>query len=157
EPDAGRRRVALDRVHCVEPDGDPRDRHAVDDPLRQPGDADRPRGERLRHRQRGVVQRSPIASTFTDATHLGATIPASALQNAGDLPVVVPNPAPGGGVSTPVTVHVVYPSPTATSISPNNIVLGSPPPTVVMTGTGFLAGVTSLAFEGAAAATNVID
>ncbi len=100
---------------------------------------------------------TPIATTFTDATQLSAVVPAASLLNAGAFPVAVTNPAPGGGVSAPVTVNVVYPSVTATSLSPASILLGAPPPTITVTGSGFLAGVTSIALDGAPALTTVTD
>jgi hypothetical protein len=96
-------------------------------------------------------------TTFVDATHVKATLPASALTNAGNFPVVVTNPAPGGGVSTPVTFHVVYPLPTTTGLSPSSVVAGSAPPTVTVTGAGFLAGKSQVAFDGVVVATTVID
>jgi hypothetical protein len=99
-----------------------------------------------------------IASSTTDGQHITATVPASALTNAGDFSVVVTNPAPGGGVSTPVSFHVVHPAPTATSLSPSSVVVGTAPPTITVVGTGFLAGKTKIAFDGAAVtATTVID
>jgi hypothetical protein len=98
-----------------------------------------------------------IASAFVDAKDMTATVPGSMLGTAGDFPVVVTNPAPGGGVSTPVTVHVVYPAPTATSLAPSSVVLGSAPPTVVVTGSNFITGATTIALDGVAASTTVMD
>jgi hypothetical protein len=60
-------------------------------------------------------------------------------------------------VSAPVTVSVVYPAVTATSLAPSSLILGAAPPTVTVTGSGFLAGATTIAFDGAIAATTVID
>jgi hypothetical protein len=98
-----------------------------------------------------------IASSTVDAKHMTATIPAALLTNASDFPVVVTNPQPGGGVSTPVMFHVVYPAPTATSLSPSGVVLGTAPPTLTVTGSGFVAGKTQIAFDGALVTSSVID
>ena len=99
----------------------------------------------------------PLATTYADAKHLGATVPGTSLGNAGSFPIVVTNPAPGGGVSTPVTLQVVYAAPTLASVSPTSAPVASPPPTVTVTGTGFLSGVTTLAFDGVSALTTVVD
>jgi hypothetical protein len=96
-------------------------------------------------------------TTYVSATHLGATVPASALLVAGSYPVAVTNPPPGGGVSAPFTVSVVYPGVTASSLAPSSVVLGGAPPTVTVTGSGFISGVTTIAFDGAPAPTTVID
>ena len=98
-----------------------------------------------------------IATTYTSGTQLGATVPSSALLAAGAFPVAVTNPPPGGGTSAPVTVNVVYPAATATSLSPTSVTVGAAPPTITVTGSGFIPGVTTIAFDGAAAATTVID
>jgi hypothetical protein len=98
-----------------------------------------------------------ISSTFTDGQHMSATVPASALTNAGNFPVGVTNPAPGGGVSTPVQVAVVYPSPTVTSLSPSSVDVGAAPATVTAIGSGYIAGQTSIYFDGVAALTTVAD
>jgi len=98
-----------------------------------------------------------LASTFTDAQDLSATVPATALLNAGNFPVVVTNPAPGGGVSTPVSVAVVYPSPALTSLSPTSVQVGAAPATVTAIGSGFISGATTILFNGTAALTTVSD
>ncbi len=98
-----------------------------------------------------------IGSSFTDGQHINANVPASALVNAGDFPVVVTNPAPGGGVSTPVQISVVYPSPALTSLSPSNVEVGAAPATVTAIGSGYIAGQTSIAFDGVPALTTVAD
>jgi hypothetical protein len=48
-------------------------------------------------------------TTFVSATQLSAAIPADAIATAGTAPVTVTNPAPGGGVSNPVTFSITPP------------------------------------------------
>ena len=48
----------------------------------------------------------PVLATFVDSTHLEASIPANVIAAQGTYPVVVVNPAPGGGVSGPITFSV---------------------------------------------------
>jgi hypothetical protein len=98
-----------------------------------------------------------IPTTFTSATELAATVPASALGNSGNFPVAVTNPPPGGGVSAPITVAVVYPAVTAASVAPSSAPLGAPPATLTVTGTGFLANVTQIDLDGAPLLTTVTD
>ena len=97
-----------------------------------------------------------IASTFVDGAHLSATIPAGSLGATGSFPVVVTNPAPGGGVSTPVSFQVVYPVPTATGIAPVAAVAGAATAQLTVTGTGFFAA-TQVTFDNAPASTTLID
>ncbi|MBI4764608.1 MAG: carboxypeptidase regulatory-like domain-containing protein [Deltaproteobacteria bacterium] len=49
----------------------------------------------------------PVLATFVDSTHLLATIPATAIATKGTYPVVVSNPAPGGGFSGPLPFSVM--------------------------------------------------
>lgn len=84
---------------------------------------------------------SPTALTPTSsgqtATQLSVTVPANLIASGGQFPIVVNNPAPGGGASTPVTFTVTNPAPTLASASPNSLPAGSQGGTVLLTGAGF--------------------
>lgn len=94
--------------------------------------------------------------SFVNATTLTATIPAASLTSAGDFPLVVTNPSPGGGVSTPQIFHVNYPAPVITSLSPDNAATGAGPTLVTVNGTGF-AAVSQITFNNGAAATTFVS
>jgi hypothetical protein len=97
-----------------------------------------------------------LATTYVSATQLKATVPSASLGAAGDFPVAVSNPPPGGGVTTPIVFKVQYPAPQAGSLSPSSSIAGAGPTDVVVTGLGFF--ITSqITFDGAPAATTYID
>lgn len=97
-----------------------------------------------------------LSTTYQSSTSLKAQVPASSLTAAGDFPIAVQNPAPGGGVSAPVVFRVQYPAPSTSSLSPSTVAAGSGPTDVVVTGVGFF--VTSqITIDGAPAATTFVD
>ncbi len=97
-----------------------------------------------------------LPTTYKGSNKLEAQVPASALTAAGDFPIAVQNPPPGGGVSAPVVFKVQYPAPSASSVSPSNALAGSGPTDVTVTGVGFF--VTSqITFDNAPAATTFVD
>lgn len=97
-----------------------------------------------------------LTTTFVGSTKLKATVGASSLTAAGDFPIAVQNPPPGGGVSAPVVFKVQYPAPTISSLSPSSVAAGTGPTEVTITGIGFF--VTSqVTFDGAPAATTLLD
>jgi RHS repeat-associated protein len=53
----------------------------------------------------------PFSANFINATRIEATIPASALKNAGTYPVKAVTPAPGGGETASVSVAVIQQNP----------------------------------------------
>ncbi len=97
-----------------------------------------------------------LATTYVSGGEVRATIPAAQLVNAGDFPVVVNNPPPGGGPTAPFTFHVVYPAPVATSLSPSSAAAGAAPTAVTVTGSNFFAA-SQITFDGAPAATTYVD
>ena len=100
----------------------------------------------------GVV----LATTFISGNEVHATVPASSLGAAGDFPVAVSNPPPGGGVTAPVVFRVQYPAPQPSSLAPSAAPAGAAPTDVVVTGLGFF--ITSqITFDGAPAATTYQD
>ena len=81
-----------------------------------------------------------VATTFTDSTHVTATVPAGSLASPGSLSIRVRNPLPGGGPSNAQTFTVnAYPVPTTVSLAPASVTAGAPATPVVITGTNFLA------------------
>lgn len=103
-----------------------------------------------------VFNGNPLATTFVNGGQLTATVPATMLGAAGDFPVTVSNPPPGGGVSTPVVFRVQYPVPSSSSISPSSVGAGAGPTEITVTGVGFF--ITSqITFDNAPAATTYVD
>jgi hypothetical protein len=62
-------------------------------------------------------------ATYVSASQLTISLTTADLATAGSYPVVVTNPAPGGGSSTAVnfTVTATNPVPTVTSLSPSSL------------------------------------
>ena len=97
-----------------------------------------------------------LATAYVSGTVVTAQVPSSSLGAAGDFPVAVSNPPPGGGVTAPVVFRVQYPAPQSTSLAPSSAAVGSGPTDVVVTGLGFF--ITSqITFDGAPAATTYQD
>lgn len=93
-----------------------------------------------------------LATTYVGPTELRASVPAGSLGAAGDFPVAVSNPPPGGGVTAPVVFRVQYPAPQPSSLAPSSAAAGAGPTDVIVTGIGFF--ITSqITFDGAPAAT----
>ncbi len=95
-------------------------------------------------------------ATLVSATQL--TIPLTAADQAtgGTFSVVVTNPAPGGGTSSPVNFAVNNPAPVVTTISPASAEVGAAAQTLTVTGTGFVSGTTAT-FNGAAATPTIVS
>jgi hypothetical protein len=103
-----------------------------------------------------VFNGAALATTFVNGTQVSATIPAASLGAAGDFPVAVSNPPPGGGLTAPVVFRVQYPAPVASSLAPSSASVGAGLTDVVVTGLGFF--ITSqITFDGAPAATTYQD
>ena len=97
-----------------------------------------------------------LPTTFVSGNELHAAVAASSLTAAGDFPVAVSNPPPGGGVTAPVVFRVQYPAPQASSLAPSSANVAAGPTDVVVTGVGFF--ITSqVTFDGAPAATTYQD
>jgi hypothetical protein len=74
-------------------------------------------------------------------TSLRAAVPAALIATPTTASIKVVNPAPGGGQSNIITIDVVTPAPTLTSISPTTgWAKYYQPYTVLLTGTNFLSG-----------------
>lgn len=103
-----------------------------------------------------VFNGQSLVTSYTSGSELHATVPAGSLGAAGDFPVAIRNPPPGGGLSAPVAFRVQYPAPTVSSLAPSTTPAGSGPTDVIVTGVGFF--ITSqVLFDGAPAATTYLD
>ncbi len=81
---------------------------------------------------------SDRGTTWKSATELEAVIPAGDLLVAGEYPITVFNPNPGGGESDPVMFTVKNLVPTITDIDPDEKNVGEPGFTLTVTGTNFV-------------------
>jgi hypothetical protein len=95
-------------------------------------------------------------ATYVSSTQLTITLSASDLATAGIYPVVVTNPAPGGGASTPMNFTVGNPVPTITSISPGTVAAGAGATLVTIRGTKFMS-TSTVSFNGVAHATTFLN
>ena len=77
-------------------------------------------------------------ATFVSSTQLTISLSATDQATAGSYAVVVTNPAPGGGTSSPLNFAVNNPAPTLTSLSPASAVVGAGSQTLTLKGTNFL-------------------
>jgi hypothetical protein len=97
-----------------------------------------------------------VPSTFVDGAHLTANVPAGSFATVGSFPVVVTNPEPGGGVSTPVTFQVLNAAPTIASLSPSGTTTGSGATLITVMGTGFSVA-SQVTFNATATSTTYVD
>lgn len=77
-------------------------------------------------------------STFVNASELTINLSAGDLSVAGNFPVVVTNPAPGGGPSAPFNFVVGNPVPAIAGLSPSSVTVGSPAQPLTISGSNFL-------------------
>jgi hypothetical protein len=85
---------------------------------------------------------SPRPTTLVSSTRLTAPVSDTSIVSGGYAPVLVVNPAPGGGPSAPDTVRVFNPVPTIGGVTPDTVTAGSGFQTVTIDGTGFVPGST---------------
>jgi len=83
-----------------------------------------------------------LATTRVDDTHLTAVVPAARLATAGQFPLNVVTPAPGGGTSNTVTLTVTNPAPALTGLAPTGAMAGAGDTALTLSGTGFAPGAT---------------
>ena len=76
-------------------------------------------------------------ATYVSSTELEIRLRASDLATAGTYPVVVTNPAPGGGASNSMNFTVGSPAPAITSLSPASATAGAAARTLIIKGTNF--------------------
>jgi len=78
-------------------------------------------------------------TNFVSETTLAAQISAADIALGAALAINVFNPAPGGGMSNPLTLNVNNPQPRITSISPDALPAGSAAFTLIVSGVNFVA------------------
>jgi len=103
-----------------------------------------------------TVHGKSVKATVADAQTINATIPAAQLVSSGTLDVVVQNPAPGGGSSTPLSFTVSNPAVQLSTVAPTNALVNSAATTVTLTGSGFVSTSTAL-FNGTPVNTTFVD
>jgi len=81
----------------------------------------------------------PLATTFDGPNSVRGDATGSIVLQPGNVAITVTNPSPGGGPSAPMTLGVLVPRPTLTSISPETVTIGSAF-TLTATGTHFVPG-----------------
>lgn len=89
------------------------------------------------------------AASYVDSAHLTLTLSSTDQATSGTYPVVVTNPAPGGGTSNSMNFSVVNPNPTISGLMPSYALAGASPLTLAINGVGFLSGAT-VTFAGTA-------
>jgi hypothetical protein len=94
--------------------------------------------------------------TFASATQVTMAVTAADIAAAGTFPVVVSNPAPGGGASTASNFTVNNPAPTISSLSPTSATAGSAGFTLTVNGTGFVVA-SAVKFNGNAKTTTFVS
>nr|MDA8079237.1 IPT/TIG domain-containing protein [Nitrospiraceae bacterium] len=77
------------------------------------------------------------ASLFLGCGSIKVTVPGIYLQQTGDIGIKAVNPAPGGGASNLLYLHVVNPVPQITGLDPASATAGTASLTVSVLGTGF--------------------
>jgi 6-phosphogluconolactonase (cycloisomerase 2 family) len=95
-------------------------------------------------------------ATFVNSQQLTIQLTAADEATAGNYPVVVANPAPGGGQSNSVNFTVNNPQPTLSSVSPAAVGAGAPDTTIVVTGSNFVA-TSKVNLNGAALTTSFVS
>jgi uncharacterized repeat protein (TIGR03803 family) len=94
--------------------------------------------------------------TVVSNSQLTILLTSADLSTMGSFPVVVTNPAPGGGSSNAVDLIVGNPVPTITSLSPSSVAAGSAAQTLTINGSNFLSS-SVVAFNGSNAATTFVS
>jgi len=98
-----------------------------------------------------------ISTTYVSASQLNASVPQAQVASAGNYPVYVINPAPGGGQSNSATFKVTSPVslPTISGVSPATFSNGADA-TITITGTDF-STVSSVSWNGGALAFSIVN
>jgi hypothetical protein len=95
-----------------------------------------------------TLNQKNLTTLFGSPTALQAQVLATDLAAPGTFEIGVLNPQPGGGVSNQVPLSVLNPLPTLASVSPTSILAGGTPPTITLTGTGYVNQFTSINLNG---------
>jgi hypothetical protein len=109
-----------------------------------------------------VFNGNSLATNFVDASSVNATLPASALSNAGNFLVNVTDPDTVAFQSNSATFSVAgnlgnpNPLPTLSTLNPSSVAVGSGTTTVILSGTGFIPGST-VSFNGSNHVSNFVN
>lgn len=88
-----------------------------------------------------------LPTTLIDATHLSAEVDAARFVDSGIYELDVVNPAPGGGTSAKLTFVVSNPTVQLSAVEPNSTTVGAGDLLLTLTGSGFVAGKSKVAFS----------
>ncbi len=93
---------------------------------------------------------SNLSTSYSGPNALTATLDGNDLIEPGTEKIAVLNPAPGGGTSNQVTLNILDPIPTLTSVTPSSIQAGTTTPTTItIAGTGYVNQFTQITLNGA--------
>jgi uncharacterized protein (TIGR03437 family) len=95
-----------------------------------------------------------VETTFADAAHVSATVPASLLVNAGAVPITVTNPS--GLATGPMTFTVIPSTPVVVGVSPASVTAGAPAFTLTVNG-AYFAPASTVLWNGSALATTFVS
>jgi uncharacterized protein (TIGR03437 family) len=104
----------------------------------------------------GAVMRwnsTGLDTTFVNSTVLSATVPADLITLPGGATISVANP--GGGASGNKSISITPVKPTISSANPPSVAAGTASLSLTLTGTGFVAGQTSVEWNGTGVAVSV--
>ncbi|MFZ3217211.1 MAG: hypothetical protein WA192_14235 [Candidatus Acidiferrales bacterium] len=101
------------------------------------------------------VNGSNRSTSYNNSTSLVVEIDSTDISAPGSLQIVVVNPPPGGGNSSPFSLTVNAPNPTLSAIAPTNAQAGGTTPTVTLTGTGFVSQYSYITMNGQSVPTAV--
>lgn len=102
-----------------------------------------------------TLNQKNLTTIFNSPTVLEAEVLQADITVPGPVQIGVLNPAPGGGVSNQVPLNVLDPVPTIASITPTSVLAGATPPTISITGTGFVSQFTSINVNGTPAPSTI--
>jgi hypothetical protein len=97
-----------------------------------------------------------LSTSFADANHVTALVPAALVTSPGAHSISVFNPMPGGGLSNSVSLGVENPLPTVSSVTPASAAVDGAPPLLTVTGAGFLAS-SQITFNGSPLPTSFVS
>ncbi len=95
-------------------------------------------------------------ATFVNATQLTISLSVGDQATAGTYSVVVSNPAPGGGSSSPANFAVNNPTPSITSLSPVSVTAGAGAQTLTINGANFL-NTSTVTYNGVSHAVTLVN
>src|SRR5579864_6684884 len=95
-------------------------------------------------------------TTFVSSTQLQVALTAADLDVGGTAQIVVVNPGPGGGASTPITFTVNNPAPQVSGVSPSSVTTVDGGRLITVTGNGFVSD-SSVTWNGASRSTSYVS